>query len=390
MKRTNIFNLNPQKEEEAILHEWADNCSRMFNEINYKRRQTFFDGKLDWNTDDLYHKYKKLVSSGTTQQLINKNNEAWKSFFALLNQWKQGKVKDRPRPPGYWKDKNTKERILHILIRSDLYKLGRKYLKLPFKFKIRWKGKNKWAGKQGRLEIIFDTLKGQWRCYMPVEVEPLHQPRGDKIAYVDLGVKCPIVVNIEGETWGYKANSMLADWWYLTKEIAKTQEELARIGRKSSKKLSKVYRKRKRRFRDKINKIVADFVNRCWELGVAEIVCGDLREIRNSAKFGKKSNSMIHNFWSVGYQYKRLREKAEEYGMRTRRENERGTSSECPRCGSKRIVKRGRLFKCVDCKLEAHRDAVGSINIGLAQGEIIHAGVINRAVARPSLICVEA
>ncbi|MHC1610905.1 MAG: zinc ribbon domain-containing protein, partial [Candidatus Methanospirareceae archaeon] len=88
-------------------------------------------------------------------------------------------------------------------------------------------------------------------------------------------------------------------------------------------------------------------------------------------------------------QYKRLREKAEEYGMIVRREDERGTSSECPRCHSTRIVKRGRLFKCVDCKLEAHRDAVGGINIGLAQGEVLSAGVINRAVTRPLLVpCV--
>ncbi|MDF2958124.1 MAG: Transposase [Candidatus Alkanophagales archaeon MCA70_species_1] len=71
--------------------------------------------------------------------------------------------------------------------------------------------------------------------------------------------------------------------------------------------------------------------------------------------------------------------------VRVRREDERGSSSECPRCGSKRIVKRGRLFKCVDCKLEAHRDAVGSVNMGLAQGEGLPAGVINRAVARPLL-----
>ncbi|WP_456487725.1 zinc ribbon domain-containing protein [Candidatus Alkanophaga liquidiphilum] len=94
---------------------------------------------------------------------------------------------------------------------------------------------------------------------------------------------------------------------------------------------------------------------------------------------------MIHNFWSPRYLYKRISEKAEEYGIRTRREDERGTSSECPRCHSSRIVKRGRWFKCVDCKLEAHRDAVGSVNIRLAQGERLSVGVINRAVARPLL-----
>ena len=128
------------------------------------------------------------------------------------------------------------------------------------------------------MEIVYDELSNRWVCYQPVEVEPLHQPTGNKVAYIDLGVKCPIVVNIEGETWGYKANSMLADWWYLTKQIARVQEELEKIGKKSSKKLRKLHRKRKRRF---INKIAADFVRKCWELGVAEMVCGgDLRGIK--------------------------------------------------------------------------------------------------------------
>ena len=33
---------------------------------------------------------------------------------------------------------------------------------------------------------------------MPVEAVPSHQPNGDKIAYVDLGVKCPIVADVDG------------------------------------------------------------------------------------------------------------------------------------------------------------------------------------------------
>jgi hypothetical protein len=89
---------------------------------------------------------------------------------------------------------------------------------------------------------------------MPVEAEPLHQPQGNKIAYVDLGVKCPIVASVEGETWGYKANSMLADWWWLTKQIVECQEELAKIGKKSTERMRQLYRKRKKHFRDEKTK----------------------------------------------------------------------------------------------------------------------------------------
>ena len=52
--------------------------------------------------------------------------------------------------------------------------------------------------------------------------------------------------------------------------------------------------------------------------------------------------------------------------------------------------KRGRLFKCRDCRLSAHRDAVGSVNIELAHGIKSHASAINRAPARPSRLTIEA
>ena len=400
-RRTNMFRLSPNKEQEQRLFELADNCARMFNEVNYKRRQSFFSGNFDWNTDFFYHKYKKFIGSATAQQVTRKNNEAWKSFFALLRLKKQGKLPEhvnKVSPPGYWKDRKTGKRVLMILIRCDCYKLSDKCLKLPFNLEIKWKGKNKWKGeKQGRLEIRYDDLSKKWYAHMPVEVEkppPLHQPKGDKKeeAYVDLGVKVPIMAWVDGEVFGYKANSMLSDWWYLNEKIAKHQEELKKKNNKhSSKRLKVLYRKRKKRFRDKVNKIVKDFVEKCWAKNVSEIICGDLRNIRKSSNFNRKSNSMIHNFWSVGYVYKRLKEKGEEYGIKVVRIDERGTSSTCPRCSSKKIVCHKRLFKCKECKLEAHRDAVGCVNIEnirLAQGgrNMFPAGVVNRAVTRPTLL----
>ncbi|MDF2955356.1 MAG: Transposase [Candidatus Alkanophagales archaeon MCA70_species_2] len=384
MKRTNIFKLNPGKEEKAILHEWADNCSRMYNEINYKRRQSFFSGEFDWSTDEFYRKYKKLIGSATAQQIIIKNNEAWKSFFALLKAYKAGKIEDRPHSPGYWKDRNTGRRILRILVRSDAYKLDNKYLRLPFRLRVKWRGKNKWRGKQGRLEIVYDALSGRWVCYMPVEAVPPHQPTGQKRAYLDLGVKCPIVADVDGEVFGYRGNSLLADWWYWTHEIAKYQEILNKNGKKTSKKLRKLYRKRQRRFRDAINKIVKDLVEKCWRKGVSEIICGDLVGIRKEADFGRKGNAMIHNYWSHGYILRRIREKAEEYGIKVKAIDERGTSSVCPRCFSAVVTKRGRLFKCRTCGLEAHRDAIGAQNIRLVHEG--RGGVDNRVVAHPLLL----
>ena len=51
MKRTNTLKLSPTEEQEKKLFELADNCSKLWNEINYKRRQSFFKGEIDWNID---------------------------------------------------------------------------------------------------------------------------------------------------------------------------------------------------------------------------------------------------------------------------------------------------------------------------------------------------
>ena len=180
---------------------------------------------------------------------------------------------------------------------------------------------------------------------------------------------------------------MSAEWWYWTEKIIEHQSILKKTNDKhTSKKLKGLYRKRKLKFRHAIKTIVSRFVHICWLDGVSEIVIGDLKGIRTNTSKGKKINTMIHNFWSHNYLVKRIKEKAEEYNVNVKEVNEAHTSSICPRCHSQHVLKRKRLFKCLDCGLEAHRDAVGSVNIGLTQGDPLSAGVINRVVARPLLL----
>ena len=78
---------------------------------------------------------------------------------------------------------------------------------------------------------------------------------------------------------------------------------------------------------------------------------------------------MINNFWSFNYIVRRFKEKAEEYSIEVEEKSEYKTSSKCPLCHSEDIITRGRLFKCLDCGLEANRDAVGVLNIGRLRGD---------------------
>lgn len=92
MKRTNTFKLDPSPREEEYLFELAENCAKLWNVLNYRRRRSFFDGEIDWSSSELYDKYKGRIGSATAQQVIRKNDEAWPSFLALLKQKKNNRL----------------------------------------------------------------------------------------------------------------------------------------------------------------------------------------------------------------------------------------------------------------------------------------------------------
>ena len=260
------------------------------------------------------------------------------------------------------------------VIRKDCYKIeevrGKKYLVLYKKRKeirIKITGEIGWEGKQGRLEIFYDDLTGRWYAYQSVEVDqPRRTTSSEKRAFVDLGVINIITAWIEGERQpiAFSGKPLLADWWYWTKKIAHYQSIAMKVNKRyTTKRIRKYYRKRQLRFRHAINTIVHRFVKLCYEKGVTEIVVGDVSGIRENNNKNNKVNAMIHNFWSFAYIMDRLRTTAENFGIEVAFVDEAYSSSECPWCHSRRVVKRGRLFKCLDCGVEAHRDVVGVLNI---------------------------
>ena len=387
VKRTNTFALEPTAEQYRRLFGIADACARLWNELNYRRRQSFFKGKINWESKDLYDRYKDIIGSATAQQIQRKNNEAWKSFFALLKLKAKGKLPphiQKVRPPRYWKDRASGRQKLLILMRCDCYGLEGNTLKLPKKLKVRWKGRPRWDGwvKQGLLTLIYDQTRNRWYARQSVEVKPLHQPLSSRRAYVDLGVLELLTVVVDGErqALAYSGKPALADWWYLSHRIDGLKSIAAETnGRRTTKRIKALFTRRTLRFRHHVNTVVRRAIARSWQNGVSEIVVGDLRNIRASVNGGRKSNTMVHNFWSHRFLIQRIREVAEEYGISVKAVNERGTSSRCPWCGSEEVVKRGRLLKCKDCRIEAHRDVVGALNISAVR----NGGHVNGVVAHP-------
>ncbi len=174
------------------LWELADNCARLWNEINFERRQVYIHyKKFRWYPKHLYRKYALTIGSATAQQIINKNNEAWRSFFKLKKLERLGELPEhitKVSMPRYWKWNGKRE--LRIIIRNDWYRINDKYLYLPGRLRLRYKGKLKWYGKRGRLEIIYDYVDKVWRSFITVKIEELPKRGGNRLLYIDLGVRC--------------------------------------------------------------------------------------------------------------------------------------------------------------------------------------------------------
>ena len=385
MKRTNLFNLAPTRKQHRILQGLAVNCAKLWNEVNYLHRQQYQDYlKLDWNPQ-VYKKYVPQVGSATAQQVVRKNNEAWRSFLTLKRMQKRGQLLTTPRrvvSPGYWK--RDGRYVLRMLFRCDSYRMREGRLDLPHHLSVAFRGKLKWIGKQGRLEVAWDTLSEKWRVFQAVEVKPIITPLGSKTCYIDMGVRN--LATVWMPEWrqpvAYQSGRLLADWWYWTNRIARHQQRLLTVnGRRRSKQLSRLYRARRKRFRHAVATFARQLIRDLYAKGVSTIVIGELTGIRSNSDHGRRGNAMVHNYWSHKYVADRLRWTAEEYGMKIRTVSEAYTSQTCPRCHSRHSVRVLRGFQCLDCGLEAHRDAVGVLNMAARCG-----GYAVRPMAWPMLL----
>jgi putative transposase len=177
-KRANVVRLLPNGFQERKLRKLADISAKLFNELNYERRQQFFSGKeVDFKGtwDKHYQKYKSVLSVNA-QAVMQKNNEAWSSFFSLLRLKKEGKLPphmDHVSPPRYWKDRENKNRKKILVVRQDRYEVDEKNHKLilkDFNMEVDFVGRLRWYGKQGRLEIICGETTKRWYAHIPVEV----------------------------------------------------------------------------------------------------------------------------------------------------------------------------------------------------------------------------
>ncbi|PSN98713.1 transposase [Candidatus Marsarchaeota G2 archaeon ECH_B_1] len=392
-KRTNVVRLLPNGFQERKLRRLANASAKLFNEINYERRQQFFHGgRVDFEGTwgKCYEKYKEELGVNA-QAVMQKNNEAWNSFFSLLKLRKENKLPPHMEyvsPPRYWKDGETGRRKLLLVVRQDRYVVDEQKLVLKdFGLEIDFAGRLRWHGKQGRLEIYYDEARNAWYASIPVEVGvektktgrrskhivrgerkaiQVKSPKGSKAASIDLGINVLASVVIDDGTWLlYKGVRTKEDYFYFGKRISEAQslsdkakniEEYEAYG-ELSRERRRLFKKLTRRLLHLYRNFASHLLKTLHERGVSTIYLGYPFNIAQ-----QKGNKFTVNLWSYRELMNIVELKAQEYGIRVFEVIEYNTSKYCAYHDVQ--VKRGPRG-VINCPKghRLHSDLNGALNI---------------------------
>jgi len=401
-KRTVRLRLLPNGAQERKLRKLADAAAKLWNELNYARLVQYREnGKIDFRGTghEFYHRYKGVLGVNAGQ-VINLNNNSWKSYFELLKLYKQGrspKFYRKPSPPGFWKDKLLGKRTLRILVRNDRYYLepinnGEGYLVLKdWGLKIKYAGRIKWSGRQGMLVIKYED--GRWFAYVPVSVgekparsnpkgyvRGIHEkiqidkPKGDNKAFIDIGLSnlFAVVFSHSDVAILIKGSTVKAEYYWWKREIKTYQairDWLRNHGFESWRKYHAFYlhaiHKQRERLRHYYRTAIRFLAKTLHEIGVNEVFVGYPYLVNQN-----NGNEYNANVWWFNKIIKWLSEVLQEYGIKLNVVNEYGTSKQCSICNTeheKGRVKRG-LYVCELTGIKINADINAARNIAKKVG----------------------
>jgi putative transposase len=155
-----------------------------------------------------------LIGSATAQQILNRNNNAWRGFFRLLELRREGRLPPfmkKVSPPGY--KKKRKSRMLWTIIRKDQYEMDGDRIVIKWLGAVGWiearcKGPIYLRGERGELMIRYDDDGGKWYAHIAfskvsekmVRGEWRRMPRQLKdnlMAGIDIGINNLMAIYVE-------------------------------------------------------------------------------------------------------------------------------------------------------------------------------------------------
>jgi putative transposase len=338
------------------LDELARECGRL-----YSQTVTSF-----WRT--VRHKGiwlgpKHLMRWHTSDQLHAHTADACvQAFFAALKSWRARRKEDPDaRPP------HKRRRYFRIEYKRSAMKLAAGTLRLS-------NGKSQaplilaWPWELPKTVVIRWTGT-RYEVIATYETATQAQPKGDKVAGIDLGEVHLAVAHDGEQTHLLNGRLLRSKVQYRNKLQANLNSRIDGRMKKGSKRRKRVIRSKKKQLKKIEHQIkeiehkqTTHLITALHARGVQTVVIGDVRDLRQTTDVGHTNNQKIHQ-WSHGRVRFKLTYKAQRVGMQVALQEESYTSRTCPHCGYVRSKVQGRVFRCPKCGWTYHRDGVGAINI---------------------------
>lgn len=255
-------------------------------------------------------------------------------------------------------------RTLSLTLPADLRGGGHRLV-------LRTRGVLRFSGTPKTLDLRYDRLKKRWYAHQVVEApEPERKAKPERYAALDFGARVLAALAIEGLSRQilFSGRKVWKDFLYWTKLIAEEQSRLVLSGRKTSRRLRRLYQVRARRLRHAFVALSAEIARILKRHHVTALFLEDLTGIREEMDFGP-NNLLVHNFWAFRMLNSLIKAACTRFGIKIVFVEPRGTSSRCADCGSSisRFVRHKAACRRCGCVWHARRGAQ-HLAFGLLEG----------------------
>ena len=338
------FQYKPDKVTNVILSSLTYASARLFNVGNYERHEyenLGFDKMPDWYDQKKRLKdniWFKSLPSQTAQDVLQRVAEGWKSYFKLL----KTEGIENPNPPSYKpkgghyniKYLNNSFKVLGDTIRLMISKKEKEYLKEKYNIdnKFIYIKLDKELNNIKQIEIKYiNEYKYDINVIYEISIIEIKECN-ERYISIDMGIcNLATIYDNKGYSFIISGSAYQNTLYYYNKKIAhfKSILDMQRCTTKcSSKRLKKLYSKRKRVITYIIHKSTKMIIDYCINNDITRVIIGDITNIRKDKNLGHENNQKLHSLPFFDF-YQKLEYKLKLKGITLFYQNEAYTSS-CP------------------------------------------------------------
>ena len=333
----------------------AREAGRVYSKVVSLIRKVYKKKKI-WLSEKAVKKYMRLreynLHSQTVQAIIESYFDSLKSYFCVSKSNPNAKSPKRTHKhfKVRWKTSAIRHKDGMVYLSNGR---GRKPITLKSDHKPVY------------VELYFQRGSYYFSLVYKVHVPP--KVETGKAVAIDMGEIHPIVSHDGEQTIMYNGRRLRAIRQYLNKVKATFQSKMDRCKQRSNRWYrlkrvkTKILAKLNSQIKDTEHKITSRFISDCLRAKADTIVMGNIKGLRDRAKFSKKSNQKVHQ-WAFARLQSMICYKAELAGLRVKIVSEAYTSQTCPQCGNRKKPT-NRNYHCNHCGFGYHRDGVGAINL---------------------------